>query len=553
MHKGGVYGLFLRAFVHMYYYIIYLEYCNYPAGKPPLPYTTAIPLFTATFIGLLLGASLSPLLTFGALFQLKEWRVDRLGEHLRREGRFRSLWGWIRPAVVLLALMILPWEESNFWVLALLSILTSLNVAQIVAGRQRFPVWTKKAVLVCVLSMLFLGIIGILLVITDWAVLGCIVVLILPAIVLLAWTLLLPLDAVLKKRIYAKAKRARASLPQNAVVIGIAGSVGKTTVKELLAHLLQDLHPIATPAHVNSELGVAGWFSMKTQDARRKTHAPPFIIELGAYRKGEIRLMCDYLQPTIGVMTALGGDHLALFGSEDAIVEANAELLEALPKNGHAFLLADNKRTHDLSNVPRCPVTLAGMASDAVVRARLPVVSAEGIAFTIDNEECTAPLQGLHNVLNAALAIAVARHLGIDMKRIVQLLNTFHPLEHTFRLQHQKGITLLDDTYNVSVLSFAAAIEWARNREEKPKILLTSGLMEIGKEEDRHLRALGEQAAAVFDRVIFTTSAGMDAFQKGFTKPLELLTSKTMRSTEGSLLVCIGRMPLAHISRLLPS
>lgn len=523
-------------------------------------------LIFALFTILTVMGALSPLLTFLALFQQKEWRMDRFVEHLQREGVFAQLWGTVRP---LLALLILLTDLAGFWMLSQattqdqlmhrvfllfvahgfwLCVWAGAAALQWILRKQRTPVWTSKAVMIGALSILLLLVLSYL--ITPYLIVAGIIFLLQPVLVCAAWLILLPLDRFLKNREFLRAAAVRDTWT-GATVIGIAGSVGKTTTKELLTHLLQDLHPIATPAHVNTEMGVAQW--MIAQNAQQDTRATqPVIVEMGAYKKGEIALMCEFVKPTIGVMTALGSDHLALFGSEEAIIEANAELLQALPENGHAFLYADNDATRSLADLTACDVTLAGEHESAQVRTEHTEQTDGGLRLTLTGERVVVSLHGLHNSGNILLAVAVARHLGISNARIATLLQSFHPLAHTFHVRTEGGVLLVDDTYNSSRLSIRAALDWARERSERPRVLLLSGLLETGAEEDRFMEELGLLGKECVERVLFLSKSGADAFAKGYGKPVEILSSHSVRLEKNALLLCVGRMPLSSIQRLLP-
>ncbi len=518
-------------------------------------------------IGLVLVGALSPLLTFTALFQQKEWRLDRLREHLRRDGWFVQLFGRIRPSILpLFPLWVLYFEffiphGDNDWpggfafnvfmlgILGFFLLLAGLSAIQFALRKQRVPVWTSKAILITTLSAI-ISTTAIIFSFTDAGILSrftflqpfCVffALLLQPLYVLIAWLLLKPLDAILKKRVMALATHLRSQMT-DATVIGIAGSVGKTTVKELIAHLLQDLHTSVTPQHVNSEMGVAQWLlrqpsaSYEDDELRERSKLEArssklLIIEMGAYRKGEIALLCRIAQPTIGVMTALGSDHLALFGSEQNIIDANGELIESLPKSGHAFFYGDNEGCTELAERSPCPVTIA--KADAGYKH---------------------PLQGRHNDYNVSLAVAVAKHIGIKDGRIAELLETFKPQAHTFSVKTANGVTILDDTYNISPLSLGAALDWAAKQTERPRVLLTSGLQETGADENRYLTELGTKASKNVERVIFTDKHGAEIFAKAFGKPVEILSKDTARVEAGSLLLAVGRMPLSTVQRLLPT
>lgn len=362
-------------------------------------------------------------------------------------------------------------------------------------------------------------------------------------ILLASWLLWKPVDWILKNRLLTNASIHRNTFDA-ATVIGIVGSVGKTTTKELLKCVLADLSPITTPEHVNTELGVAAWLLKNVPAGAAK---PLLIVEMGAYRKGEIATLCRVAQPTMAVVTALGSDHLALFGSEEAIVDANAEILNALPKDGHAFLLSDNTASAGLKNHAPCTVTLAGSADAKMIHTD------RGLTLESNGTRFAVALHGMHNAGNAMLAVAVARHMGVKDERIRELLAKYRGSAHTFHLKKERGVLVMDDTYNVSPLSFKAALNWAKGRDERPRVLLTSGLLETGAEETRFLKELGAAAAQSVERVVFTTNAGRSAFAEGFGKDVELLSPSTGSVSDDGLLLCVGRMPLTTMRRLLPS
>lgn len=499
-------------------------------------------------IGLGLGSSLSPLLTFSKLFQMKEWRFDRLREHLRSEGWFRSLFGVLRPVMVgCLLILIIILERPGYLALGLL-LLTCLTLAQILLRRQPRPVWTAKALVIVALGLLVNTALSL-----AFGMRVPILLLLLPVgqplIVTLACILLLPLDRFLKKRAMDRAATLRASHP-HLVTIGVTGSVGKTTTKELLAHLLAERGAAATPEYVNSEMGVAQWISRVLA-----SETPPkiLIVEMGAYRQGEIRRLCAIAQPSIGIITAVGTQHLGLFGSEEAIQDAKAELLEALPKKGHAFVNAESAGARAIAGRAPCALTTVGITQKADLMAEQ--VNAHDSAMTIRITGAgfeTAPL-GAHNATNVLLAIAAARHLGMKDDEIRARLASFRPLPHTFSLKVAEDVLIVDDTHNASPQSVQGALDWARHHNRfRPRTLLLSGLLELGSAEARIMRELGERARGCVERVIFIGERGRGPFAEGFGGPVEILRKGTAGVPRGSVLLALGRMPLSSIQKLLP-
>ncbi len=504
-----------------------------------------------SLLGLTLLGCLAPLLSALALWQLKEWRWDRLAEHLRRERWDRSLFGIVRPALFAAFGIGMALGGVSARPLVLTIILTAIaavTVAQSALRRQPRPVWTQKACLLAVTSGMMDIVLSLLLLQTQhwllpvlilgqWLVLGC------------SWAITWPLDAFLKHRTFERAKALRARVP-NLTVIGVTGSVGKTTTKELLAHLLADLGALATPAHVNSEMGVAQWMLRTLRDGAAAPRL--LVVEMGAYRRGEIQNLCAIVRPTLGVVTFIGSQHVALFGSEEALVLAKGELLQALPKEGRAFLNADCEPCRAMRTLCACPVTLAGTGGVSDIEAFDVEETRTGIQFRADGTLFGLPLHGTHNVTNALLAIAVGRHLGLRPEEIARKLCTFKPPHRTFEVREERGVTILDDTHNASPASFRAAIAWARTQPFERKVLLTPGIIELGEEQERTHRELGGMAADVFQEVFFLSPVCAQTFSQGYGKPVPLLSEHDVCIPRGTLLVCVGRMPPKTITRLLP-
>ncbi len=496
-------------------------------------------------------ASASPLLTYAWLWQLKEWRVDRLREELAREGLY-PLVGRARPSIVGIAAIIAfvdPALASPALGTGLL-LLALLSGAGFAMGRQRMPRWTPKALCIAALAGTLDMAGGGLVLLWDWPLLLLLLPLAQPLVIGLSWLLFWPVDRWLKGRVLRTARAMRRRFPR-LVVVGITGSVGKTTTKELLGHLLQDLHPAVTPAYMNAEIGVARWL-IRTLAARAPEDASPLVIEMGAYSKGEIALLSDIARPTVGVVTAVGDQHLALFGSEEAIAQAKGELIASLPPDGRAFLNGDQPLVRSMAERAACPVTLAGTGGRLDVEAFDITETEAGLQFRTQDTLLLLPMRGTHNVVNVLLAVSVAQHLGIRLPRIAELLRSFRPPHQTFSVRAEGTVTVLDDTHNSSSSSIRAAIAWARTQPQERKTLLAAGLIELGEKQAPVERELGGLCKAVFDRVIVLDPASRSHVADGYGEKTELYSTQTPKVEPGSLLVCVGRMSGKTVSRLLP-
>lgn len=500
-------------------------------------------------IALLLLACCSPLLTFASLWQIKEWRIDRLQEHLRTEGWLRQLFGTVRPIIALTGILIVSMAPAYSVGLGILGILALLSLVQILLKKQRYPVWTAKTcilIAICTLLTLLAGYGAF----ATSMILVLAVPLLEPFFLFIAWSLFWPADHWMKMRIMHRATALRERYA-NATVIGITGSVGKTTTKELIAHILRDENLLFTPAYVNSEMGVAQWL-LRELPKKNTDDELIIIVEMGAYREGEIRKLCDMVKPVIGIVTFIGTQHIALFGSQEKLCQAKGELPASLPRNGTALLNGDNELCGSLKENIHAKSVTVGTGGHADIEAFDIEETGNGIRFRVGDTVITSKLHGTHNVTNVLLAIGAARELGTSDTAIAKALQSFEPPHNTFSVRNENGVTVLDDTHNASPESFRAAIAWAKSQPMHPKILVTPGLIELGIQGPRIHRELGARAAGVFDRVLFTGSHGIRAFSEGFGTSVEIYQHPVTPAEPGALIVCIGRTSKVKIDNLIP-
>ncbi len=504
------------------------------------------------FILLTLLATLCPLLTFAALWQVKEWRFDRLREHFRSEGLFLQTFGFLKPLILLLSLPVLlhQWIPYDTWTIGVLSLLTILTVIRLALSRQPRPVWTAKALSLMSGAVFFVLLAALLILLLPATSVPALTVvpLLAPIALLLSWSLFLPVDFLLKHRIMRRARASR-DRHDHLIVIGITGSVGKTTTKELLLHLLRDQGAKATPAYVNSEIGVARWIIQTLSGA---SVPKILIVEMGAYRSGEIQRLCSIARPLVGIITFIGSQHMALFGSQEKLLAAKAELFDALPPEGAGIVNGDSPFAEQLRTHAHCRTVTVGTGGPSDLEAFDIEETTTGLRFRAGNTMITTPLHGTHNVTNILLAMAAAEVLGLKRPEIARRLLSFKPPEHTFSVRSIGTVTLLDDTHNASQASFKASIGWAKAQPAEEKVLLASGLIELGEEEDRVHAQLGVEAAGVFNRVLFAHARHARSFARGYGKPVEILSKKTQPVTQRSLFICVGRIPEEIIRSLLP-
>jgi UDP-N-acetylmuramoyl-tripeptide--D-alanyl-D-alanine ligase len=243
-------------------------------------------------------------------------------------------------------------------------------------------------------------------------------------------------------------------------VVGVTGSSGKTSTKDLIAALLTPLGPtIAPPGSFNNELGHP-WTALRADHTTKH-----LVLELSARGPGHIAALCRVAPPTIGVVVNVGSAHLGEFGSREAIAQAKGELVEALPADGLAVLNADDAAVCAMAARTKARVVFVGRAEHAEVRAAGVTVDAEGRArFELVTPQGSAPVQlavhGEHQVGNALSAAAVALELGATVDHVASGLAQAKPVSR-WRMEVSRrpdGVTIVNDAYNANPESVAAAL-----------------------------------------------------------------------------------------------
>lgn len=294
-------------------------------------------------------------------------------------------------------------------------------------------------------------------------------------------------------------------LPQ-LTVIGLTGSSGKTTTKDLIAQLTVRLGPtVAPPGSFNNELGHPYTALQATPETRF------LVMEKGARGIGHVRYLCEVVPPRISVVLNVGVAHLGEFGSVENIALAKGELVEALPAGGLAVLNADDHRVDAMAARTGARVVRYGEAAHADVRAVDVSIDDRGRpSYTLVTPEGSAPvrlgLTGRHQVSNSLAAAAVARELGMSPAEVAVALGELG-LVSTRRMDvfdRPDGVTVIDDSYNANPASMAVALRALAGMRREGRIFAALGYMaELGDfERDGH-REVGRLAAELgVDRLL---------------------------------------------------
>ncbi len=284
-------------------------------------------------------------------------------------------------------------------------------------------------------------------------------------------------------------------------VIGITGSVGKTTTKELTYTVLaQRFQTLKSEGNYNNEIGLPLTLLQLTAAHQRA------VLEMGMYARGEIRLLCRLARPEIGVVTNIGPVHLERLGSMEAIVAAKQELVEALPESGIAILNRDDQRVMSLADHTPARIFTYGLDGRADIWADgIESMGLDGIRFNLhygpDRLTVAAPLLGRHSVHTALRAAAVGLVEGLTWEQIVAGLQAQSAQLRLFTVPGPHGSTILDDSYNASPESVMAALNLLADLNGR-RIAVLGDMLELGDVEERSHRLVGRRAAAVVHTLI---------------------------------------------------
>lgn len=295
----------------------------------------------------------------------------------------------------------------------------------------------------------------------------------------LAKRIILVEDSLSTLQALAREHRRRLALP----IIGIVGSNGKTTTKELVSRVLAEHFEIyATRGNLNNHIGVPLTLLAMTRDTEFG------IVEMGASACGEIALLASIAEPNYGIITNIGRAHLEGFGGEEGVRRGKGELFDFLVENGgHAF-------------VPQEDATLVSMAAE-----RENLVAEYYSRSIADGAQ--SHLEGEYNRANIAAAMAVGQYFDIPQERIADAIASYRPDNNRSQRVATERNTLIVDCYNANPSSMAAAIENMRSEEAENKLLILGDMLELGEWSAQEHRHTLEAALSIEGAEIFTVGA----------------------------------------------
>ena len=273
-------------------------------------------------------------------------------------------------------------------------------------------------------------------------------------------------------------------------VVGVTGSAGKTSTKDVIAAMLSVEMPAGkNVGNLNNHVGVPLSILRLASDARVA------VLELAMNHAGEIRRLCEIARPRIGVVTNVGHAHIEAFDSIEGIAAAKRELIESLPADGIAVLNADDPLVARFGDVHRGRTVMFGLSAGTDVRAESVEYGADGVKFSVNGVRFESSLLGRHSVLNFLAGMAVAGLYGIQPERLTEVVReTSAGSMRGERFLHN-GILILNDCYNSNPDASRAMIDVLRDTPAKRRIAVLGEMLELGRWSESLHRDVGNYVA----------------------------------------------------------
>lgn len=312
------------------------------------------------------------------------------------------------------------------------------------------------------------------------------------------------------------AKQRLAQMPDMKIV-GITGSYGKTSTKHYLNRILSEKYSVLmTPGSFNTPMGV-----VRTVREMMQPYNDLFIVEMGAKNIGDIKEICDIVHPQMGIVTAVGAQHLESFKSIENVQRTKFELVDALPADGFAVVNNDFPfvANREVSNV-ECVRYSVGDENKGDYRAKNIKYSAQGTSFTVEgcgkSIELNTKLVGECNISNLMAAVIMAMKLDVPEQKIKYAVSKIEQVEHRLNVKRTaSGITIIDDAFNSNPDGSRMALDVLGGMTTGKRIVITPGMIELGEKQAYFNEKFGEHIAETCDVAIVVGQYNREAILKG--------------------------------------
>ena len=352
-------------------------------------------------------------------------------------------------------------------------------------------------------------------------------------IIILSNIILKPVETKINQWYYNDAYKLLKQMP-DLIIIGITGSYGKTSTKHFLHRILSEKYNVLmTPGSYNTTMGV-----IRTIREQLKPTHQIFIVEMGAKQFGDIKEICDLVSPQIGILTAVGEQHLDTFKTIENVRKTKFELIDALPQNGLAVLNADYEHIYNTKISNTKTIYYSINKQETKYSLKNINYSKKGSEFSIaennkDKKSCQTTsklsdnfnkmsdnfyetkLVGNYNLSNILAVYIVARHLKVPDNKISYAIKKLKPVEHRLEIKNHNGITVIDDAFNSNPVGAKMALNVLKNIAGNRKIIITPGMIELADKHEHYNMKFGEQIAEVCDYVVLVGKKITRPIQKG--------------------------------------
>jgi UDP-N-acetylmuramoyl-tripeptide--D-alanyl-D-alanine ligase len=281
------------------------------------------------------------------------------------------------------------------------------------------------------------------------------------------------------------------------LVVGVTGSNGKTSTKEMVAAILERKYSVLrTTGNLNTETGVP------LTILKLEPEHEALVLEMGMQRAGDLARLAQLAQPTVAVVTNIGSVHMEFFESREQLARAKGELVAELPESGLAVLNADDPFFALLSEMSMAPVRSFGFGAGDLLGENYMAADDGGCAFTVGGVSIHLALEGRHQARNALAALAVGEFAGVSLEQGGAALGDVFVAHRLQEHKTSKGVVIVDDAYNASPESMLAAFETLAERPKHGKLFAVLGPMaELGSLAVESHQRVGRRAAEVFDGI----------------------------------------------------
>ncbi len=326
--------------------------------------------------------------------------------------------------------------------------------------------------------------------------------------------LLSPIENARNIRFIERAKRKLEKI--NPIRIGITGSYGKTTTKNILYEMLsQDYETYATPLNYNTPMGIAKAIMSMRDDTE------VFIVEMGARYKGDVQELCDIVSPNYGILTAIGNQHLETFKNETTLIETKSAIIGAT----HLGKCVINGDSVDISKIRLSSHCVISSKSSPNAKYSSVKYSSDGARFTIElygeKVEIETKLLGKHIPSCICACACLSKIMGISAKKIKKAVTRLKPVAHRLELLYNGNDIIIDDAYNANEEGMKNALEVLSSFSDKTRIVITPGIIELGSEQYAVNKLMGEYTASCCDYALFIGRNGVALYDGATSRGME--------------------------------